>query len=140
MSPKQTNPKRTTPRHAVIKTAKIKDKERILKAMKEKQLVMHKGTNSHQAISRLFSRNRRPVGSDTIYYSDERKTPTAQNTLPGKVFFRFEGENQKWFTDKQKLKEFSPMKPTLQETLKGLLYTKKATTTNKKLAKGKSHC
>lgn len=27
------------------------------------------------------------------------------------------------------------MKPTLQETLKGLLYAKKATTTNKKLAR-----
>ena len=31
-NPKQINPKRTTPRHAAIKTAKIKDKDRILKA------------------------------------------------------------------------------------------------------------
>ena len=45
---------------------------------------MHKGTNSHKAISQLFSRNRRPVGSDTIYCNDERKKPTTKNTLPGK--------------------------------------------------------
>ena len=38
------NPKTITPRHTVIKMAKIKDKERILKAAREKQQVMYKGT------------------------------------------------------------------------------------------------
>ena len=56
-----------------------------------------------------------------------------------RILFRFEGENKKRFTDKQKLKEFSPMKPTLQEMLKGLLYAKKATTRNKKLGKEKTN-
>ena len=37
------NPKRPTPRHIVIKVSKVKDKERILKVVK--QLVMHKGTS-----------------------------------------------------------------------------------------------
>ena len=37
------NPKSFIPRHVIIKMAKIKDKERILKAVKEKQLVMYKG-------------------------------------------------------------------------------------------------
>ena len=38
------NPNRFTPRHVIIKMAKIKDKERILKAAREKQLVTYKGT------------------------------------------------------------------------------------------------
>ena len=38
------NPKKSSPRHIVIKMAKIRDKDRILKAAREKQLSMHRGT------------------------------------------------------------------------------------------------
>ena len=41
--PNKMNPKRSTPRHIIIKMAKHKDKERILKAAREKQLVTYKG-------------------------------------------------------------------------------------------------
>ena len=37
------DPKRTTPRHIIIKMPKVKDKERILKAAREKQRVTYKG-------------------------------------------------------------------------------------------------
>ena len=37
------NPKRATPIHIIIKMPKVKDKERLFKATKEKQLVIHKG-------------------------------------------------------------------------------------------------
>ena len=37
------NPKRPTARHIIIKMAKFKDKERILKAAREKQEVTYKG-------------------------------------------------------------------------------------------------
>ena len=37
------DPKRTTPRHIKIKMSKVKDKERILKAAREKQRVTYKG-------------------------------------------------------------------------------------------------
>ena len=33
------DPKRTTPRHIIIKMPKVKDKERILKAAREKKLL-----------------------------------------------------------------------------------------------------
>ena len=33
------NPNKTTPRHIIIKMAKVKDKEKILKAAREKDLV-----------------------------------------------------------------------------------------------------
>ena len=35
--------KRPTPRHIIIKMPKVKDKERILKAAREKQLVTYRG-------------------------------------------------------------------------------------------------
>ena len=38
------NPIRPTPRHIIIKKAEVKDKERILKAEREKQRVNYKGT------------------------------------------------------------------------------------------------
>ena len=41
--PSKRNPKRPTARHIIIKMAKFQDKERILKAAKEKQEVAYKG-------------------------------------------------------------------------------------------------
>ena len=41
--PKKLDPRRHTPRYIMIKFAKIKDKERILKAAREKETVTYKG-------------------------------------------------------------------------------------------------
>ena len=41
--PRKVDPKRSTPRLIIIKMSKIKDKERILKAAREKQRVTYKG-------------------------------------------------------------------------------------------------
>ncbi|MBF6096388.1 RBD-like domain-containing protein, partial [Nocardia cyriacigeorgica] len=41
--PNRINPRRNTPRHILIKLTKIKHKERILKAAREKQQITHKG-------------------------------------------------------------------------------------------------
>ena len=41
--PKKLDPKRNTPWHIIIKLPKIKDKERILKAAREKETVSYKG-------------------------------------------------------------------------------------------------
>ena len=42
-APNKLNPNRPTPRHIIIKMAKVKDKERILKAAREKQSINYKG-------------------------------------------------------------------------------------------------
>ena len=42
--PHRINPRRNTPRHIVIKLSKIKCKEKILKAAREKQRITYKGT------------------------------------------------------------------------------------------------
>ena len=41
--PNKLAPNRTTPRHIIIKLAEIKEKERILKAAREKETVTYKG-------------------------------------------------------------------------------------------------
>ena len=42
-SPKKLDPRKHTPRHIIIKLAKIKEEERILKAAREKETVDYKG-------------------------------------------------------------------------------------------------
>ena len=42
-APKRLDPKKHTPRHIIISLPKIKDKERILKAAREKEIVTYKG-------------------------------------------------------------------------------------------------
>nr|KAF6318598.1 hypothetical protein mPipKuh1_008604 [Pipistrellus kuhlii] len=42
-TPNKRNPKRTTPRHIIIKIPRAKNKERILKAAREKRVVTYKG-------------------------------------------------------------------------------------------------
>ena len=41
--PKKLDPRRNTPRHIIITSPKIKDKEKILKAAREKETVTYKG-------------------------------------------------------------------------------------------------
>ena len=41
--PNRINPRQNTPRHILIKFKKIKHKEQILKAAREKQQITHKG-------------------------------------------------------------------------------------------------
>ena len=43
--PRKLDPKRNTPRHIIIKLPKIKNKERILKAAREKDRVTYKGVS-----------------------------------------------------------------------------------------------
>ena len=42
--PGRINPRRNTPRHIIIKLPKTKDKDKILKATREKQQITHKRT------------------------------------------------------------------------------------------------
>ena len=54
--PYRINPRKNTPRHIVIKLKKIKDKEKLLKATREKREITYKGTPI-RLIADFFSRN-----------------------------------------------------------------------------------
>ena len=49
--PNKMHAKRPTPRHIIIKIPKVKDKERTLKAAREKQLVAYREGSSHKTVS-----------------------------------------------------------------------------------------
>ena len=59
------NAKRPTLRRAIMKMANVNDTERILKAAREKQRVIYKGT-PYKVVSCFFGRNM-PLGSGMMY-------------------------------------------------------------------------
>ena len=118
--PKIKDPKRPIPRHIIIKMSKVKYKERILKAAREKQLLTYKGApirlaadfsketiQDRRAWQKIFSRMKTQDLQPRIIY-------------PAKLSFRVEGQINS-FPDKNKLKEFINTKSVLQEMLEGLL-------------------
>ena len=74
--PKKLDPRRNTPRHIIITLAKMKDKERILKAAREKETVTHKGVPIR--LSRFLKRNLAgKKGLERSIQSHERQRPTS---------------------------------------------------------------
>ena len=114
------NPRRNTPRHILIKLTKIKDKEKILKAAREKKQVTYKGTpiRSSADFSAETLQARREWHD--IFNMMKGKNLQPRLVYPARLSFRFEGEIRS-LTDKQKLREFSNTKPALQHILKELL-------------------
>ena len=118
--PNKMNPKRPTPRHFTITLLKVKDKERILKAAREKQLVTYKGIPMR--LSADFSTETLEARREwhDIFNMMKGKSLQPRILYPARLSFRIEGEI-KILSDKQQLKEFVTMKPALQEMLKGIL-------------------
>ena len=118
--PNRINPRRNTPRHILIKLTKIKHKEQLLKAAREKQQITHKGIpiriTADLSIETLQARRE---WQDILRVMKENNLQP-RLLYPARISFRYEGE-LKSFTDKQKLREFSTTKPALQQMLKDLL-------------------
>ena len=100
--PNRINPRQNTPRHTLIKLTKIKHKEQILKAAREKQQITHKRKpiriTADLSIETLQARRE---------WQDILKVMKEKNLQP-----------RLSFTDKQKLREFSTTKTALQQMLK----------------------
>ena len=114
------DPKRTTPRHITIKMPKVKDKERILKAAREKHTVTYKEVPIK--LSADFSKETLQARRDWQEVFKVMKSKDLQPRLfnLAKLSFRMEGQI-KCFPDKVKLKEFIITKPLLYEMLKGII-------------------
>ena len=111
--PGRVNPRRNMLRHIVIKLKKIKDKEKLLKATREKRQITYKGTPIRLTadFSAETLQARRELHD--IFKVMKGKSLQARLPYPTRISFRFNGEI-KSFTDKQKLREFSTTKPALQ--------------------------
>ena len=118
--PKRLDPRRNTPRHIIITLPKIKDKERILKAAREKETVTYKGVPIRLSadFSKETFQTRR--GWKEVFKVMKGKDLHPRLLYPAKLSFRMEGQI-KCFSDKVKLKEFIITKPLLYEMLKGFI-------------------
>ena len=105
--------------HIVIKVAKIKDKEKLLKAAREKRQVTYKGTPIR--LTAEFSAETLQARREwhDIFKVMKGKNIQPRLLYPARISFRF--NEIKSFTDKQKLREFSTTRPALQQMLKELL-------------------
>ena len=114
------NPKRLTSKHIIIKMATFKDKERILKAAREKQEVTYKGAPIRLAAD--FSMEMLPARREWQEIFQVMRTRGLQPRLlyPARLSIKIEGQIKN-FQDKRSLKEYTSTKPALQEMLKGLL-------------------
>ena len=110
--PNRISPRQNTPRHILIKLTKIKHKEQILKAAREKQQT-HKGIlvkkTADLSVETLQARRE---WQDILKVMKENNLQPSL-LYPARISFKYEGEI-KSFTDKQKLREFSTTKPALQ--------------------------
>ena len=88
MSTIKINPRRNTLRLILIKLTKIKDKEKILKAAREKKQITYKG-NPIKVVGRFFSRNSAGQKGVARYTQrDERRKPPTKITLPSKALIQ----------------------------------------------------
>ena len=117
--PKKLNPRKHTPRHIIITLPKIKDKERILEAAREKDTVTYKGIPIR--LSADFSKESLQArrGWKEVFQVMKVKDLHSRLLYPAKLSFRMQGQI-KCFPDNVKLKEFIITKPLLYEMLKGL--------------------
>ena len=108
------NPNRPTLRRILIKMERAKDKERILKAAREKQRVSYKGTPIR--LSADFSAETlqaRREWHDTFKVL-KGKILQPRILYPTRLSFQIKGEIKN-FSDMQKLKEYSNTIPTLNK-------------------------
>ena len=117
-SPRFVYVKRPTARHIVVKPGKMNDKERILRAARQKKIT-YKGTPI--SLSADFSAETLQAGSEwnAIFKSLKDKNFQPRILHPAKISFRYDGET-KTLPDKPKLREFKPEDPH-QEILKKAL-------------------
>ena len=118
--PIKRHPKRLTLRHIIIKMPNFKDKERILKAAREKQEVMYKGAPIRLAVD--FSTETLQARREWQEIFQVMKSKVLQPRLlyPARLSINMEGQIRS-FPDKRRLKEYTSTKPALQDILKGLL-------------------
>ena len=110
--PKKLDPRRNTPRHIIITLAKSKEKERILRAARQKETVSYKGVPIR--LSADFSKESLQARRSwkEVFELMKGKDLHPRLLYPAKLSFRMEGQI-KCFPDKVKLKESIITKPLL---------------------------
>ena len=113
------DPKRNTRRHIIITLPKLKDKEKILKAAREKKTVTYEGVPIMLLADFSKETLQARRGWKEVFQVMKGKDLYPRLLYAAKLSLRMERQI-KCFPDKVKLKEFIISKP-LYEMLKGLI-------------------
>ena len=92
--PRKLGPRKHTPRHIIITLPKMKDKERILKAAREKETVTYKGVPirlSADFSKEIFQARR---GWKEVFQVMKGKDLHPRLLSPAKLLFRMEGQTK----------------------------------------------
>ena len=109
------DPRRATPRHIIIKMAKIKDKDRLLKAARERKMVTYKGKPIRLSLDFSTETMQATREWHDTFNAMKQKGLEPRILYPAQLLFKYEG-GIKQFPVKQKLRELASHKPPLQGT------------------------
>ena len=93
----RTNPRRNTPRYRLIKLTKIKCKERILKAKREKQQVTYKGNPIHLTADLSAETLQARREWQNIFKVLKGKNLQPRLLYPARISFKINGELKKLY-------------------------------------------
>ena len=118
--PPKINKNCPTPRHLIVKLANSKDKEKILKAARDKKSLTYLGRSIRITADLSTETWQARKGWQDIFRVLNEKNMQPRIRYPARLSFKMEGEI-KSFQDRQELKEYVTSKPALQEILRGTL-------------------
>ena len=118
--PQRYSSRKATPKHIIVRFTKDEKKEKMLRAVREKGYITHKGKPIRLTADILAEtlQARREWGP--IFNILEEKNSQPRISYPAKLSFISKGEI-KSFTDKQMLRDFVTTRPALRELLKEAL-------------------
>ncbi|KAL0624203.1 LINE-1 retrotransposable element ORF1 protein [Plecturocebus cupreus] len=120
-TPQRYSSRRATPRHTIVRFTRVEMKEKMLRAVREKGRVTHKGKpirlTADLSVETLQAR--REWGPTFNILKEKNFQPRI--SYPGKLSFISEGKIN-FFMNKQVLRDFITTRPALQELLKEALH------------------
>ena len=118
-SPTKINKKLSIPRYLIVKLANCNDKEKILKAARNKRSLTYMGRNIRLTADLSTDTWQARKGWQDIFRVVNEKNMLPRILYPARLSFKI-GEI-KSFQDRQKLNEYVTIKPALQEILRETL-------------------
>ena len=118
--PPKINKNQSTPRHWILKLANSKEKEKILKAARDKRSLTFMGRNMRLTADLSRETWQARKGRQDAFRILNEMNLQPRLLYPARLSSRIEGEI-KSFQDRQELKEYVTTKPALQEIQRGTL-------------------
>jgi hypothetical protein len=128
-TPNRLDQSRTTPQH-IIKMTSTENRERILKAVREKKQIIYKGKPIKVTADFSTETLKARKAWSKVFWTLNENNFNPRVLYPAKLSFKIDGAI-KVFHDKQKLKQYMTTKPPLQKILQGILHTENESKQNR---------